>query len=104
MARLVGYAIVGVDPKIMGIGPAPAISALLKKADLKLDDVSMVEVSGTKVVKLKCFVPLWKKFFFLKISRKFTKKLKIYYSLCSSEIFLFLSECLWLGQACKFTG
>ncbi|CAL4216922.1 unnamed protein product, partial [Meganyctiphanes norvegica] len=45
LARLVGYSVAGVDPNIMGIGPAPAIQALLKKAGLELKDVGMVEIN-----------------------------------------------------------
>lgn len=36
--------ITGCDPKIMGIGPVPAIRALLKATDKKLEDISLVEV------------------------------------------------------------
>src|SRR4051794_9660771 len=34
LARLIGYAVVGCDPSIMGIGPVPAIQKLLKLAKL----------------------------------------------------------------------
>lgn len=44
LARVVGYHVSGVDPKIMGIGPVPAIQALLKKAQLGLDQIDVVEV------------------------------------------------------------
>lgn len=45
LARLVGFAVVGVDPNIMGIGPAPAIRKLLNKVNLKLDDIDLIEVN-----------------------------------------------------------
>lgn len=45
LARIVGWHIVGVDPSIMGIGPAPAIRGLLQKTKLKLDDIDLIEVS-----------------------------------------------------------
>ena len=45
LARLVGYAVAGVEPTVMGIGPVPAIRKLLKVAGLQLKDVGMVEVS-----------------------------------------------------------
>jgi acetyl-CoA C-acetyltransferase len=45
IGRLVSWAVVGVDPKIMGIGPAPAIRAALKRADLTLDEMDLVEVN-----------------------------------------------------------
>lgn len=44
LARLVGYGVAGVDPSIMGIGPAPAIRKLLKVSGMELKDVGLVEV------------------------------------------------------------
>lgn len=44
LARLVGYSVVGVEPSIMGIGPAPAIKNLLKLTGKTLDDIELVEV------------------------------------------------------------
>jgi acetyl-CoA acetyltransferase family protein len=45
LGRIVSWAIVGVDPSIMGIGPAPAIRLALKKAGLSLDQVDLFEVN-----------------------------------------------------------
>jgi acetyl-CoA C-acetyltransferase len=45
MARIVGYAQAGVDPKIMGIGPVPATRALLTDTNLTLDDIDLVELN-----------------------------------------------------------
>lgn len=45
MARLISWAVVGCDPKIMGIGPAPAARMALEKASLKLDQMDLVEVN-----------------------------------------------------------
>ena len=45
MARLTGWATVGVDPSIMGMGPAPAIRKLLEKAKLTLDDIDLFEIN-----------------------------------------------------------
>ncbi|HET9981017.1 MAG TPA: acetyl-CoA C-acetyltransferase [Ktedonobacterales bacterium] len=45
LARLISWGIVGVDPNIMGIGPAPAIRQALKRADLTLDQMDRVEVN-----------------------------------------------------------
>ena len=42
--RLVDYSVVGVDPTIMGIGPAYAIRTILEKNRLTLDDIDLVEV------------------------------------------------------------
>lgn len=44
-ARILSWGVVGVDPKIMGIGPAPAIRQALKRADLKLEDMDRIEVN-----------------------------------------------------------
>ena len=45
LARVVGAAVVGVPPEIMGIGPAPAIRLLLQRTGLKLDDIGLFEVN-----------------------------------------------------------
>jgi len=45
IARLVSWSVAGVPPEIMGFGPVPAIRQALKKADLKLEDMSRVEVN-----------------------------------------------------------
>ncbi len=45
LARLVSWAFAGVDPSIMGIGPAPAARAALAKADLGLEDMDLVEIN-----------------------------------------------------------
>lgn len=45
LARVVSWGIVGVDPTIMGIGPAPAIRQALKRADLTVADLDRVEVN-----------------------------------------------------------
>jgi acetyl-CoA acetyltransferase family protein len=45
LARLVSWGVVGVEPRIMGIGPAPAIRQALKRADMTLDQLDRVEVN-----------------------------------------------------------
>jgi acetyl-CoA C-acetyltransferase len=45
MARIVGYAQAGVDPKIMGIGPVPATRKLLEETGHSLDDIDLVELN-----------------------------------------------------------
>jgi acetyl-CoA acyltransferase 2 len=45
LAKIVSWASVGCDPKIMGIGPAAAIRLSLEKASLKLTDMNLVEVN-----------------------------------------------------------
>jgi len=45
LARIVDYAIAGVDPRIMGIGPVPAVKKLLSKTGMKLDQFELVEIN-----------------------------------------------------------
>src|SRR5690554_3255106 len=45
IARLVSYAVAGVPPRIMGIGPMEAIPLALKKANMKLDEMALVELN-----------------------------------------------------------
>ncbi|TDN83068.1 acetyl-CoA acyltransferase [Salegentibacter sp. 24] len=45
IARMVSYAPVGVDPRIMGIGPVHAIPKALKQAGLKQDDMQLIELN-----------------------------------------------------------
>ncbi len=45
MAKLVGYSTVAVEPKIMGIGPVPAIRQLLEEHKLNVDDIDVWEVN-----------------------------------------------------------
>ena len=45
MARIVGYAQAGVDPKVMGIGPVPATRRLLDDVGMTLEDIDLVELN-----------------------------------------------------------
>jgi acetyl-CoA acyltransferase 2 len=45
LGRLVSWAFVGVEPRVMGIGPAPAIRQALAMAGLSLEDMDLVEVN-----------------------------------------------------------
>ncbi len=45
LARLVQWHVAGVDPKIMGIGPVPAIRGALERAGLGLGDLDLVEIN-----------------------------------------------------------
>merc|ERR1719469_265838 len=45
LARMRSFAVVGVEPKLMGIGPAYAIPAALEKASLKTDDIDIHEIN-----------------------------------------------------------
>jgi len=44
-ARWLGSAAAGVEPRIMGIGPAPATRKLLKRANYKLDEINLFEIN-----------------------------------------------------------
>jgi acetyl-CoA C-acetyltransferase len=44
-ARIVSYAYAGVDPAIMGIGPAFAMPKALERAGLSMDDIGLVELN-----------------------------------------------------------
>lgn len=44
-ARIRAYASVGVAPRIMGIGPAPATRAVLKKAGMSISDIDLFELN-----------------------------------------------------------
>jgi acetyl-CoA C-acetyltransferase len=44
-ARIVSYASAGVDPKIMGIGPVPAVRQAIEKAGIALDRVDLFELN-----------------------------------------------------------
>jgi acetyl-CoA acyltransferase len=43
LARLVTYAVAGIDPDIMGVGPINAIPKALKKAGMQLADIDLIE-------------------------------------------------------------
>ncbi len=43
LARLVAYAVCGVDPAEMGMGPVPAVQMALAKAGLKIGDIDVIE-------------------------------------------------------------
>ena len=45
LGRLVGYSHAGVEPRVMGMGPVPAVKMLLEKTGLKLDEIDVFEVN-----------------------------------------------------------
>jgi acetyl-CoA acyltransferase len=45
IARMLSYAVAGVDPKIMGIGPVAAVPKALKIAGMKLEDIDRIELN-----------------------------------------------------------
>jgi len=44
-ARIVDWAVVGVEPRIMGVGPVPAIEALLKRTGRRVSDIDYFEIN-----------------------------------------------------------
>ena len=45
IARMVNYAVAGVEPRIMGIGPVKAVPKVLKQSGLNLTDISLIELN-----------------------------------------------------------
>jgi acetyl-CoA C-acetyltransferase len=45
MVRVLGYASAGVDPKIMGVGPIPAVRKALENSGLQLSDIDLIEAN-----------------------------------------------------------
>jgi acetyl-CoA acyltransferase len=45
IGRLVNCAVAGVDPRIMGIGPVAAIPKVLQQANMKIDDIDLIELN-----------------------------------------------------------
>jgi len=45
LARVAGFSVAGVSPRIMGIGPIPAVRKILKKLSLSLADIDLIELN-----------------------------------------------------------
>ena len=45
MARMLGFAVAGVPPQIMGIGPVEAVPKVLQQVGLTLDDIGLIELN-----------------------------------------------------------
>jgi len=45
LGRMLGYAVAGVPPEIMGIGPVEAVPKVLKQVGLNLDDIGLIELN-----------------------------------------------------------
>jgi acetyl-CoA C-acetyltransferase len=45
LARILGYASTGVDPRVMGIGPVPAVQKVLERARLTIDQIDLFELN-----------------------------------------------------------
>lgn len=59
-ARLVAYAVAGVDPRYMGIGPVPAATKALKKAGLTWDDIDLIELNEAFAAQAIACIRGWK--------------------------------------------
>jgi 3-oxoadipyl-CoA thiolase len=45
LGRFVSSAVAGVDPRVMGIGPVPAVTKALRRAGIRADDIDLVELN-----------------------------------------------------------
>jgi acetyl-CoA acetyltransferase family protein len=45
LGRVITYGVAGVPPRIMGIGPVPAIRMALERAGLRLDEIDLFEIN-----------------------------------------------------------
>jgi acetyl-CoA C-acetyltransferase len=45
LGRILAYVSTGVDPKVMGIGPIPAVQKVLERAGLQMDDIDLFELN-----------------------------------------------------------
>jgi acetyl-CoA C-acetyltransferase len=54
LARLVSYAVAGVDPSLMGTGPIPAVRLALQRAGLKAGDLDVIESNEAFAVQALC--------------------------------------------------
>lgn len=59
MARIVSSAVVGVEPRIMGIGPVEAANQALKKAGLSMGDIDIIELNEAFAAQSLACTRLW---------------------------------------------
>lgn len=45
LAKILGMDVVGVEPRLMGLGPVPATKKLLKRFNIKLEDIDIIELN-----------------------------------------------------------
>ena len=50
IAKIVSSAVVGVEPKIMGIGPVKASNKALEKAGLTMKNIDIIELNAKKSI------------------------------------------------------
>jgi acetyl-CoA C-acetyltransferase len=59
-ARLVSWAVCGVEPALMGLGPVPAVSSCLERVGLKLSDIDLIEINEAFAVQVLGCLREWK--------------------------------------------
>jgi acetyl-CoA C-acetyltransferase len=59
LARLVSWAVAGVAPRVMGIGPVPATARALDRAGLKLSDMDLIELNEAFAVQVLACLREW---------------------------------------------
>ncbi len=59
LARLVSWAVAGVPPRVMGIGPVPATAKALDRAGLKLRDMDLIELNEAFAVQVLACLREW---------------------------------------------
>lgn len=60
LVRLVSWAVAGVAPRVMGIGPVPATAAALESADLHLSDIDLIELNEAFAAQALAVMREWK--------------------------------------------
>lgn len=60
LARIVSSAVVGVEPRIMGIGPVEASNKALKKAGLTMNDIDIIELNEAFAAQALACIRAWK--------------------------------------------
>jgi acetyl-CoA C-acetyltransferase len=60
LARLVTWAVAGVPPRTMGIGPVPAVARALARAELSLDDMDLIELNEAFAAQVIAVLREWK--------------------------------------------
>lgn len=52
LVKVIGYAVSGVDPNYMGIGPVPAVRKVLETTNMSLDDIDLIEINEAFAVQV----------------------------------------------------
>jgi acetyl-CoA C-acetyltransferase len=60
VARLVGWAVAGVPPKKMGIGPVPSTTKALARAGLTMDEMDLIELNEAFAAQALAVLREWK--------------------------------------------